>query len=77
MQIETASAKALRSRAEAAHYLDVSTSRIDTLIRSGQLAALREGASVKIATQELDRYIADLPAWEPGEFGSKGKSPSA
>ena len=56
---------ALRSRREAAKYLGTSTSRLDNLIRSGALTALRDGRSVKITTQELDRYIADLPAWEP------------
>lgn len=55
----------LQSRAEAAAYLKTSLRRLDELIKSGQLAAVRDGRSVKITTVELERYIADLPAWEP------------
>lgn len=55
----------LQSRADAARYLKTSLRRLDELIKSGQLAAVRDGRSVKITTVELERYIADLPAWEP------------
>lgn len=55
----------LRTRAEAAQFLRTSQRRLDELIRSGALAAVRDGRSVKILTSELERYIADLPAYEP------------
>ena len=55
----------LRTRAEAAQYLRTSQRRLDELIKSGQLAAVRDGRSVKIHAAELDRYINDLPAYEP------------
>lgn len=55
----------LHSRAEAAQYLRTSLRRLDELIKSGAIAAVRDGRSVKVTTAELERYIADLPAWEP------------
>lgn len=55
----------MRTRAEAAQFLRTSQRRLDELIRSGALAAVRDGRSVKILTSELERYIADLPAYEP------------
>lgn len=55
----------LRTRAEAALFLRTSMRRLDELIRSGQLGAVRDGRSVKILTTELERYVADLPAYEP------------
>lgn len=55
----------LRTRAESAAYLRTSVRRLDELIKSGALGAVRDGRSVKIPVGELDRYIADLPAYEP------------
>lgn len=55
----------LRTRAEAAEFLRTSQRRLDELIRSGALAAVRDGRSVKILTTELERYVSDLPAYEP------------
>jgi excisionase family DNA binding protein len=55
----------LRTRAESALYLRTSQRRLDELIRSGALAAVRDGRSVKIPAAELERYINDLPAYEP------------
>lgn len=55
----------LRSRAEAARYLKTSPRRLDELIRSGEIAAVRDGRNVKITQAELERYIADLPSYEP------------
>jgi excisionase family DNA binding protein len=60
-----ASSGGLRTRAEAAEYLRTSERRLDELIRAGQLAAVRDGAKVKIYVSELERYIATLPAFEP------------
>lgn len=61
---ETASG-GLRTRAEAAQFLRTSMRRLDELIKSGTIAAVRDGRSVKIPAAELDRYINDLPAYEP------------
>lgn len=55
----------LRSRAEAAEYLSCSERRLDELIRAGALAAVRDGKNVKITAAELERYVAELPAYEP------------
>ena len=55
----------LNSRAEAAKHLNMSMRRLDELIRSGAVCAVRDGRSVKVTTRELERYIADLPAYEP------------
>ena len=55
----------LRSRAEAARYLHTSPRRLDDLIRSGALLAVRDGRNVKVTQAELERYISDLPSYEP------------
>lgn len=55
----------LQTRAEAATFLKTSKRRLDELIRSGELAAVRDGRAVKITTAELERYVAELPAFEP------------
>ncbi len=59
----------LRSRSEAAEYLSMSMRRLDELIKSGALCAVRDGRSVKVSKVELERYIADLPAYEPADYG--------
>lgn len=55
----------LRSRAEAARYLKTSLRRLDELIKSGDLVAVRDGRNVKVTVAELERYIAELPSYEP------------
>lgn len=55
----------LRSRAESARYLKTSPRRLDELIRIGAITAVRDGRNVKITAAELERYIADLPSYEP------------
>lgn len=55
----------LRTRSEAAVYLACSERRLDELIRAGAIAAVRDGKNVKIRTTELERYISELPAYEP------------
>jgi len=55
----------LNSRAEAASYLRMSKRRLDELIKAGAIAAVRDGRNVKITGAELERYIADLPSYEP------------
>lgn len=57
--------KALRTVAESGEYISTSRRRIWELLRSGQLTAVRDGGVVKIRTDELDRYIESLPAYEP------------
>ena len=37
------------------------------LLKSGELAAVRDGGRVKIRVAELDRYIADLLSYEPAQ----------
>lgn len=56
----------LHTRAEAAAYLKCSTRRLDELIKSGALGAVRNGRSIRITGVELERFIADLPSYEPG-----------
>ncbi len=51
--------------AAAAHFLSTSNRRVFELIRTGSLAAVRDGQKVKILVSELERYVADLPAYEP------------
>lgn len=55
----------LRTRAEAAQFLRTSLRRLDELIKCGALAAVRDGRSVRVSVAELERYISDLPAYEP------------
>ena len=52
-------------RLDAAKYLDMSVSRLDELIRSGEIAARKDGKNVKIDRAELDRYFDSLPSYEP------------
>ena len=49
----------------AGEYLKTSERRVWELLRSGVLAAVRDGRAVKITTVELERYIRELPAYEP------------
>jgi len=51
--------------AGAAAFLSTSNRRVFELIRTGSLAAVRDGQKVKILASELERYVADLPAYEP------------
>lgn len=55
----------LHSRSDSAKYLSMSMRRLDELIKSGAICAVRDGRSVKVSRVELERYIADLPAYEP------------
>jgi excisionase family DNA binding protein len=55
----------LQSRADSARYLGTSERRLDELIRSGVITAVRDGRSVKVTTAELERYISELPIHEP------------
>ena len=43
----------------------MSRRRLDELIRSGAIAAVRDGRNVKLTGAELERYIRDLPSYEP------------
>jgi excisionase family DNA binding protein len=55
----------LNTRAQAARYLAISERFLDEEIRAGNLAAIRIGRSIRIATRELERYISELPSHEP------------
>lgn len=55
----------LLKRKEAAQYLGTSTRRLDELIRAGKIAALRDGGAIKFTKTELERYVSELPAYEP------------
>jgi hypothetical protein len=59
------------SRADSAKHLNMSMRRLDELIKTGDICAVRDGRSVKVTTRELERYIADLPpVWaNPSEVG--------
>lgn len=52
----------------AANYLGTSPRRLAELTKSGQIAALRDGGCLKYAVTELERYVADLPAYEPANW---------
>ena len=58
----------LRSRAEAARYLHTSPRRLDDLIRSGALLAVRDGRK---AAEGIDRYLSARRQADP----SSGKQP--
>ena len=51
----------LNTRAQSARYLSISERFLDEEIRAGRLAAVKIGRSVRIATRELEPYIASLP----------------
>lgn len=55
----------LLSRRDSAEYLSMSIRRLDELTKLGHLAAKRDGSSVKYDIDELNRYAADLPSYEP------------
>jgi excisionase family DNA binding protein len=55
----------LKSRAEAADYLSVSVRTIDQLVANGDLAAIGGAKGKRFTVAELERHIADLPAYEP------------
>ena len=60
-----ASSGGLLKRKDAAAFLGTSPRRLDELIKSGKICALRDGGVVKFTKTELERYIRDLPAYEP------------
>lgn len=55
----------LNTRSESARYLRCSQRRLDELIKMGAISAVRDGRNVKVTTTELERYISDLPSYEP------------
>jgi excisionase family DNA binding protein len=50
----------------AAELLSTSPRRIHELRRAGKLAAVSDGRKFKFAVDELQRYAASLPSYEPG-----------
>jgi excisionase family DNA binding protein len=57
--------KLLYSHDSAAELLDTTARRVHELRRAGSLAAVQDGRSLKFSQQELERYAASLPAFEP------------
>jgi excisionase family DNA binding protein len=57
--------KLLYSHDSAAELLDTTARRVHELRRAGSLAAVQDGRSLKFTKQELERYAASLPAFEP------------
>ncbi|AXN51290.1 hypothetical protein DSM43518_04832 [Mycobacterium marinum] len=58
--------KLLYTRKQAATALAMSERQLDVLVARGDLAALRDGRLIKFTADELQRYIKQLPAHEPG-----------
>lgn len=52
---------------ELSKQLKISPSHIRREIEKGNLQALNVGASVRITSEEVERYIAQLPAYEKKE----------
>jgi excisionase family DNA binding protein len=57
--------KLLYTKKEAAAALAMSERRLDRLVSRGDICAVRDGRAVKFTGTELERYISDLPAYEP------------
>ncbi|AFS13633.1 MULTISPECIES: helix-turn-helix domain-containing protein [Mycobacterium avium complex (MAC)] len=57
--------KLLYDHNAAAEQLSTTPRRIHELRRAGTLAAVQDGRSLKFTKQELERYAASLPAFEP------------
>lgn len=55
----------LLSLLDVAAYLSTSKRRVRELLAAGELGAVRDGRLVKVRQSEVDRYVAELPAWEP------------
>lgn len=54
----------LKTKAAAA-YLGMCTRRLSELTKAGKISGLRDGRDVKYTVVELERYVRDLPAYEP------------
>jgi excisionase family DNA binding protein len=51
----------LLSRTEAAQFLNVSSSTVYRLLRSGNLRAYRVGHQIRLTTVDLENYLRQLP----------------
>jgi hypothetical protein len=58
--------KLLYDAAGAAELLSTTPKRISELRRAGKLGAVLDGKKYKFTAGELQRYIGQLPAYEPG-----------
>lgn len=58
--------KLLYTRKQAAAALAMSERRLDRLVACGDVVAVRDGRMVKFTAAELQRFVAALPAHEPG-----------
>jgi excisionase family DNA binding protein len=54
-------------RKEAAGALGIGLNKLDELITSGELKAVKIGRSVKVAWAELHRFAAERPAFKRGK----------
>lgn len=55
----------LLSKRDAAAALAMSVRHLERLVSAGEIAAVRDGGSVKFKPAELQRYADALPSWEP------------
>jgi excisionase family DNA binding protein len=53
-------------RAEAAGALGIGLNKLDKLIASGELKAVKVGHRIKVAWAELHRYAESRPVFQPG-----------
>ena len=51
---------------DAAAALAMSKDRVRQLLASGEICGKRDGRIIKIAADEVARYAASLPSYEPG-----------
>jgi excisionase family DNA binding protein len=49
----------------AAELLSTTPHRVHELRRAGKIAAVRDGRQLKFTRDELERYVASLPEFEP------------
>lgn len=59
--------KGLFDKESAAIYLSTSERRVDELRRAGHLLSVADGREFKYRRADLDLYIEQLPAYEPGK----------
>jgi excisionase family DNA binding protein len=62
---QTAPGKLLYDHDDAAELLAMTPRRVHELRRAGQLAAVQDGRKFKFTRDELERYVAALPSYEP------------
>jgi excisionase family DNA binding protein len=61
MEVATAPAETLYTKAEAAAYLKLSTNTVDRLMKSEQIPYKKFGKSVRFTKEALDNYNTQKP----------------